>query len=60
MRVSAWLVLGLCLLRTPAFAGNEVDAAQGVIRAQEQALARDDCSSMIFPENRFALFRVMF
>jgi len=25
-----------------------------------QALARDDCSSMIFPENRFALFRVMF
>ncbi|ABQ38422.1 MULTISPECIES: DUF4864 domain-containing protein [Bradyrhizobium] len=42
MRVSAWLVLGLCLLRTPAFAGNEVDAAQGVIRAQEQALARDD------------------
>ena len=37
MRVSAWLVLGLCLLRTPAFAGNEIDAAQGVIRAHAQA-----------------------
>jgi hypothetical protein len=41
MRVSAWLVC-LCLLGTPAFAGNDVTAAQSVIRAQEQALARDD------------------
>lgn len=41
MRVSAWLIC-LSLLSTPAFAGNDVTAAQGVIRAQEQALARDD------------------
>ncbi|CAL75410.1 conserved hypothetical protein [Bradyrhizobium sp. ORS 278] len=41
MRVSAWLVC-LGLMWTPAIAGNDVTAAQGVIRAQEQALARDD------------------
>ncbi|MGJ4929001.1 DUF4864 domain-containing protein [Bradyrhizobium sp. HKCCYLS2038] len=41
MRVSAWLIC-FCLLATPALAGNDVTTAQNVIRAQEQALARDD------------------
>ncbi|MGY3447943.1 DUF4864 domain-containing protein [Bradyrhizobium sp. USDA 4353] len=44
MRVPAWLVC-LCLLWSPAFAGDDVTAAQSVIRAQEQALARDDGAS---------------
>ncbi|CCD95333.1 conserved hypothetical protein [Bradyrhizobium sp. ORS 375] len=41
MRASAWLVC-FCLWAMPALAGGDVSAAQSVIRAQEQALARDD------------------
>ena len=33
--------------------------ASGITVRDTQALARDDCSSMIFPENRFALFRIV-
>jgi hypothetical protein len=45
MRIAALLVaLMITLGATPAFAGD-VTAAQGVIRAQEQAFARDDANA---------------
>jgi hypothetical protein len=42
MRAVALLFIGLIALTSPAAAADDVAAAQGVIRAQEQAFARDD------------------
>jgi uncharacterized protein DUF4864 len=42
MRIMLPLVLLLSLLVGPAGAGDDASAAQNVIRAQEQAFARDD------------------
>lgn len=44
MRAVALLILALLAFTAPA-AADDVAAAQGVIRAQEQALARDDAAS---------------
>jgi hypothetical protein len=41
----ALLVFALLAFATPAAAGDNVAGAQGVIRAQEQAFARDDAAS---------------
>jgi Domain of unknown function (DUF4864) len=45
MRAIALLFVALFVFATPATAGDDVAAAQGVIRAQEQAFARDDAAS---------------
>lgn len=45
MRAAALLFLALLAFATPATAADDVATAQGVIRAQEQALARDDAVS---------------
>lgn len=45
MRAAALLFLALLAFATPATAADDVAAAQSVIRAQEQALARDDAAS---------------
>lgn len=45
MRAAALLFLALLAFATPATAADDVATAQGVIRAQEQALARDDAAS---------------
>ncbi len=45
MRAIALLFVALFVFATPAEAGDDVAAAQGVIRAQEQAFARDDAAS---------------
>jgi Domain of unknown function (DUF4864) len=45
MRAVTFLLLALLAFATPAAAGDNVAAAQGVIRAQEQAFARDDPAS---------------
>jgi hypothetical protein len=45
MRAVALLAFALLAFATPATAGDNVAAAQGVIRAQEQAFARDDAAS---------------
>lgn len=38
-------LIGLASPAAPALAGDDVAAAQGVIRAQEEALARDDAAA---------------
>ena len=45
MRAVAFFLHALLAFATPAAAGDNVAAAQGVIRAQEQAFARDDAAS---------------
>jgi len=45
MRAAALLFFALFAFATPAAAADDVAAAQSVIRAQEQALARDDAAS---------------
>jgi hypothetical protein len=45
MRAVALLIFALLAFAAPAAAADDVAAAQGVIRAQEQALARDDAAS---------------
>jgi len=45
MRAAALLLLALIAFAAPAKAGVDVAAAQSVIRAQEQAFARDDAAS---------------
>lgn len=45
MRAFALLVCTLLAFATPATAGDDVAAAQGVIRAQEQAFAHDDAAA---------------
>jgi hypothetical protein len=45
MRAVALLLLTLLAFTAPAAAADDVVAAQGVIRAQEQAFARDDAAS---------------
>ncbi len=45
MRAIALLFVALFVFATPAEAVDDVAAAQGVIRAQEQAFARDDAAS---------------
>ena len=45
MRVSAWLVALLLALASPAGAGDDVAAAQGVIRAQAEAFSHDDAAA---------------
>ncbi|QOG20981.1 MULTISPECIES: DUF4864 domain-containing protein [Bradyrhizobium] len=46
MRIAALLVaLTFALHAVPALAGDVVSTAQGVIRAQEQAFARDDAAA---------------
>jgi hypothetical protein len=45
MRAVALLLLTLLAFAAPASAADDVATAQGVIRAQEQALARDDAAS---------------
>jgi hypothetical protein len=45
MRVIALLLLALLALTPPASAADDVAAAQGVIRSQEQAFSRDDAAA---------------
>jgi hypothetical protein len=45
MRAAAVLLFALFVFAAPARAGDDVAAAQSVIRAQEQAFARDDAAS---------------
>jgi len=45
MRISAWLVALLIALASPARAGDDVAAAQAVIRAQAEAFSHDDAAS---------------
>lgn len=45
MRAFVILVAFLIGFGSPAFAGDDVAAAQGVIRAQEQAFGRDDATA---------------
>ena len=45
MRAAALLFFALLAFATPAAAADDVAAAQSVIRAQEQAFARDDAAS---------------
>jgi hypothetical protein len=45
MRAAALLFFALLAFAAPATAADDVAAAQSVIRAQEQALARDDAAS---------------
>ena len=45
MRAVALLLFALLAFAAPAAAGDDVAAAQSVIRAQEQAFARDDAAS---------------
>jgi hypothetical protein len=68
MRVIALLLLALLALATPASAADDVAAAQGVIRSQEQAFSRDDAATAysyaaptirkLFPQADIFLFMV--
>jgi Domain of unknown function (DUF4864) len=68
MRAVILLVAALLLCVAPARAGDDVAAAQNVIRAQEQAFGRDDAASAysyaapairhIFPEADIFMFMV--
>src|SRR5262245_20134273 len=42
---AALLLIALLAFALPAFAGDDVAAAQGVIRSQEQAFGRDDAAA---------------
>jgi len=45
MRALALLIFALLTFAAPATAGDDIAAAQGAIRAQEQAFARDDAAT---------------
>jgi hypothetical protein len=45
MRAATLLFVALLAFAAPAMAADDVAAAQGVIRAQEQAFAHDDAAS---------------
>src|SRR5690349_24898759 len=68
MRVIALLLLALVGLTTTASAADDVAAAQGVIRSQEEAFSRDDAAAAysyaapaikkLFPQAEIFLFMV--
>jgi opacity protein-like surface antigen len=68
MRILILLIALLIGLASPAFAADDVAAAQSVIRAQEQALGRDDAAAaysyaapairQLFPQADIFMFMV--